>query len=77
VTETPISILAPRMIARPRCPECGAPARVQCSTAVVSGFQHWRLRCTKCGHVHEADVPADPMASEAKGWLAGELRAPT
>ena len=74
---TEVPILAPRMVARPRCPQCNAPARVQRSTAAVSGFQHWTLRCTKCGHIHEADVHADPMTPEAKGWLAGELRAPT
>jgi len=69
--------LTPRAIARPRCPQCQAPALVQRATVGRSGFEHWTLRCTKCGHIHEAQVYADPMTSEATGWLSGELHSPT
>jgi predicted Zn finger-like uncharacterized protein len=75
--ENQSSTLSPRAMARPRCPQCQAPARVQSSTAGRSGFLHWTLRCTKCGHIHEAQVRADPMTSEANAWLSSELRAPT
>lgn len=77
MSESRRTTLAPRIVARPRCPHCKAPARVQRSTAVRSGFEHWTLRCTKCAHIHEAQVQADPMTSEATRWLFGDLRAPT
>ncbi len=34
-----------------------------------AGCEHWTLRCTKCGHVHEAQVHVDPMKSDAQGSL--------
>jgi len=41
------------------------------------GFEHWTLRCTKCGHSLEAQVVIDPMKSDhARGWLASELAPP-
>jgi Zn ribbon nucleic-acid-binding protein len=71
------SQLTPRMVARPRCRQCQATATVQRWTAGRTGFEHWTLRCTKCGHIHEAQVQTDPMTPEAYKWLSGELRAPT
>ena len=71
------SILTPRAVARPRCPQCQAPSLVQRPTAGRTGFEHWTLRCTRCGHIHEAQVQADPMTSEATGWISSNLRAPT
>jgi hypothetical protein len=49
---------------------------VQRITAVRSGFEHWTLRCIKCGLIHEAQVNADPMKSDAVGWEHSDLRAP-
>jgi len=49
---------------------------VQRITAARSGFEHWTLRCTRCGHIHEAQVPTDPMNADAGGWLDSELKAP-
>jgi hypothetical protein len=40
------------------------------------GFEHWTLRCIKCGLIHEAQAHGDPMKSEPLGWFDGELRAP-
>lgn len=77
MTEIHTSTLTPRAVARPRCPQCQALSLVQRATAARPGFEHWTLRCTKCGHIHEASVEADPMTSEATGWLSGELRSPT
>jgi len=71
------SMLTPRQIARPRCPRCRAAALVQRSSPGRSGFEHWTLRCTKCGHIHEVQVQSDPMRSEANRWVSGQLRAPT
>ena len=74
--ETLLSSLAPHT-AFPRCIQCQAPALVQRSTPGRSGFEHWTLRCTKCGRVSEAQIQTDPMKSEAAGWLSGDLYAPT
>jgi putative SOS response-associated peptidase YedK len=41
-----------------------------------SSFEHWTLRCTTCGNVHQAQVHIDPMKSDAQGWLRGELAPP-
>jgi hypothetical protein len=49
---------------------------VQRITAARSGFEHWTLRCIKCGLINEAQVTADPMKSDAIGWERGGLRAP-
>jgi rubredoxin len=35
------------------------------------------LRCSKCGHIHEAEVPTDPMKSDAAGWTDSDLNPPT
>jgi len=40
------------------------------------GFEHWTLKCTKCGRIHEVQVSADPLKSEAMGWLDGDLKPP-
>jgi hypothetical protein len=49
---------------------------VQHITSARSGFEHWTLRCTRCGLIHEAQVNVDPMKSDAIGWEHSDLRAP-
>jgi transcription elongation factor Elf1 len=73
---TPLT-LTPRLVLRPRCPHCHATALVQSSTPGRKGFEHWTLRCTGCGNIHEAQVQTDPMTPEANAWFSSELRAPT
>jgi ssDNA-binding Zn-finger/Zn-ribbon topoisomerase 1 len=75
--ESQLSTLTPRAVAHPSCPQCQGAALVQSRSPGRSGFEHWTLRCTKCGNIHGAQVQADPMKSEAIGWLAGDLHAPT
>jgi transcription elongation factor Elf1 len=65
--------LPPRAAQRPRCPRCQARMTVQRTIASRSGFEHWTLRCTKCGLIHEAQVH---VKSDAQGWLHGELAPP-
>jgi hypothetical protein len=45
----------------------------------VPGFDFRTFECSACGHVHKTLVTlVDPMKSdETRGWLQGELRAPT
>jgi len=68
--------LPPRAAQRPRCPRCQARMTVQRTVASRPGFEHWTLRCKKCGTIHEAQVHVDPMKSDAQGWLRGELAPP-
>jgi hypothetical protein len=49
---------------------------VQRITAARSGFEHWTLRCIKCRLIHEAQVNADPMKSDAIGWEYRDPGAP-
>jgi transcription elongation factor Elf1 len=64
--QTPI--LWSRVAARPRCPKCQSRMAVQHITSARSGFEHWTLRCIKCGLVHEAQVNVDPMTPDPIGW---------
>jgi hypothetical protein len=68
--------LSPRLAGRPRCLKCQSRTEVQRITAARSGFEHWTLRCTKCGLIREAQVNADSMKSDAIGWEHSDLRAP-
>ena len=33
----------------------------------IPGFQHWTLRCRRCGIIHGAQAPSDPINAEALG----------
>ena len=66
--EPQTSTLSPRVAARPRCPKCQSRMEVQHITSARSGFEHWTLRCTECRLIHDAQVNADPMKSDAIGW---------
>ena len=41
------------------------------------GFDHHTFECQKCGRVETTVVSSDPMTSDARGWLASELKPPT
>jgi len=41
------------------------------------GFERRLFECPKCDHVEINVIASDPFTSNAAGWLAGELRAPT
>jgi hypothetical protein len=42
-----------------------------------SGFGTRTFECQKCGRVQTTVVSSDPMTSQMRGWLAGELKPPT
>jgi uncharacterized Zn finger protein len=65
-----------RAAARPRCLKCQSRMEVQRITAARPGFEHWTLRCVKCGLINEAQVSTDPMKSDAVGRVDSDLRAP-
>jgi uncharacterized Zn finger protein len=69
--------LTSRDTTRPRCPQCQALTTIQHATPARAGYEHWTLRCSKCGHIHEAQVPVDPLKSDAIGWANSNLNPPT
>jgi hypothetical protein len=40
-------------MALPDCPLCGTRLVVQHIIPGRLGLEHWTLRCTKCGHIHQ------------------------
>ena len=72
-TQSSLPELPTQAIHRPRCPRCQTRLTVQRVVPGRSGFEHWTLRCTSCGNIHEAQVHTDPMKTDAQGWLDSEL----
>ena len=67
------SNLSPCVAERPRCLKCQSRMEIQHITSARSGFEHWTLRCTKCGLIHDAQVNADPMKSDVIGREHSDL----
>jgi ssDNA-binding Zn-finger/Zn-ribbon topoisomerase 1 len=42
--------------ALPDCPLCSTPMVIQQIIPGRLGLEHWTLRCTKCGHIHQDAV---------------------
>jgi phage FluMu protein Com len=65
-------------IARPRCPSC-QQIRMLLSKLEDGppGFDYHTFECQKCGRLETTVASSDPMTSEARGWLASELKPPT
>jgi hypothetical protein len=64
-------------IERPRCPKCETRMLLSEVAPGPDGFDYRTFECQKCGQVHAISVSQDPMQSETRGWLAGELKPPT
>ena len=63
-------------IARPRC--CRQTRMLLSKLAEgPPGFDRHTFECQKCGRVETTVVSSDPMTSDARGWLASELKPPT
>jgi hypothetical protein len=73
----PVSSSRISAIERPRCPACRQNRMLLSKLeAGPSGFDYRTFECQKCGRVETKVVASDPMASDARGWLASELRPP-
>jgi uncharacterized Zn finger protein len=48
--------LPPRLAEPLRCPRCQSGVAIQHRALSRLGFEHWTLRCTECGLVHEAQI---------------------
>jgi RNase P subunit RPR2 len=73
----PISATHLSNIERPHCPKCETRMLLSEVTPGPNGFDYRTFECQKCGHVHAVSVSHDPMQSDMRGWLAGELKPPT
>jgi hypothetical protein len=74
----PVSPAHISAIERPRCPTCQQNRMLLSKLeAGPSGFVYRTFECQKCGRVETTAVSSDPMASDALGWLASELRPPS
>ena len=74
----PVSSALVSAIERPSCPKCRHHRMLLARLgAGPSGFASRTFECQKCGYVSTTDIPADPMTSDAQGWLTSELRPPT
>ena len=63
-------------IERPRCPKCQQPRMLLSKIeAGPSDFEYRVFECQKCGRTHTMIISSDPMESNVRGWLDGELRA--
>lgn len=63
--------------ARPRCPKCQSRTEIQRIRPARSGFEHWTLRCSQCGLIHETQVNSDRMTSDARDWACSNLVPPS
>jgi hypothetical protein len=74
----PVSSAHLSAIERPRCPKCQQNRMLLSKLeAGPSGFGYRTFECQKCGRIETTFVSSDPMTSDMRGWLAGELRRPT
>jgi hypothetical protein len=73
----PVSSAQIAAIERPRCPDCRQNRMLLSKLeAGPSGFDYRTFECQKCGRVETVVVSRDPMQSDVRGWLAGELKPP-
>jgi hypothetical protein len=74
----PVSSTHLSTIERPRCPKCNQNRMLLAKLETgPSGFDYRTFECQKCGGVETVFVSSDPMKSDIRGWLAGELKPPT
>ena len=56
-----------------RCGRCQGPTNVQRITPSRTGFEHWTLRGTRCGHIHQMQVVSKPTQSDPLDWFDSPL----
>jgi RNase P subunit RPR2 len=64
---------ARRVLSTSRCGRCLGPNKVQRITPSRTGFEHWTLRCTKCGSIHQIQIVRNPSKSDPADWFDSPL----
>ena len=59
--------LPPRRTTPRRCLVCQSPMEFQRFTAARAGFEHWTLRCTRCGRIDQVQMDTDPVEIRGAG----------
>ena len=52
---------------------CQGPTNVQRIAPSRTGFEHWTLRGTRCGHIHQMQVVSKPTQSDPLDWFDSPL----
>ena len=55
MSEIEKSILPPT-IPEIRCSMCQSSTKILSTATARMGFEHWTLRCTRCGHIDQVQV---------------------
>jgi transcription elongation factor Elf1 len=63
----------PHALTSSRCSRCQGSTMVQRITPSRTGYQHWTLQCTYCGHIHQMQVVSKPLRSDAVDWFDSDL----
>ena len=66
----------PRVLSSSRCDRCRGVTMVQRITPSQPGYEHWTLRCTRCGHTQQLQVASSTSHSEPLDWFDGNLYSP-
>jgi hypothetical protein len=56
-----------------RCSRCQGSTMVQRITPSGTGFEHWTMRCTRCGDIYQMQVVSKPPQSDAVDWFDSDL----
>ena len=74
----PVSPAHLSALERPRCPTCQQNRMLLSKLeAGPSGFDYRTFECQKCGRVQTMVRESDPLTSNVRNWLGGELKPPT
>jgi hypothetical protein len=74
----PVSSAQISAIERPRCSKCQQNRMLLSKLeAGQFGSRYRTFECQKCGRIETEVISSDPMTSDMRGWLAGELKPPT
>ena len=65
-----------RVLSSSRCDRCCSVTTVQRITPSRPGYEHWTLRCTRCGHVQQMQVVSSLSQSEPLDWFDSNFSSP-
>jgi hypothetical protein len=66
----------PRVLSSSPCDRCRGVTTVQRITPSRPGYEHWTLRCTRCGHVQQMQVVSSLSQSEPLDWFDSNFYSP-
>lgn len=64
------------VLERPRCEHCQARMNLAGIAPGLAGYELRTFECFNCHHVQRTLVVIDPLSSDVKNWLNGQLKSP-